>query len=164
MAEKVLPNYVARIDARGRRFFKPEFVKACVADLKSKRATVRELTRKFELSESLLRGWTKGRTSQWPGGNRRRTTRKAAVPNSELLEKALKYDSARNPAEASDRWQISAEHVGLAIAYCQGRISRNAVNAALRGALGHNHKVATSTWLGAVLKWALAHGYKLEAS
>jgi hypothetical protein len=167
MADQKLPSYVEKIDSAGRRFFKQEFVDMLVSDIKTGRTTVTKAHQDFELSRSLIQRWMKGKGGGTPGGSKANITRrKHELENGKtsLLALAEKYDTRDAGSLPAEKWNVNHDHIKLAVAYCEGRISRAAANYALRrlGVGGGKTKLMTTVWLGTVLRWALSNGYSLK--
>lgn len=169
-----LPTYVEKQGTDGRRYYKVEFMERLGNDLREGKMTTTEAHKQFGVPMTLLRRWKLGNVQRVRHGTAKRaaetkprgttagTTKRLANGRhtSELLTRATNYELQRNH-DPGHRWLITPEHVELAIAYCQGKVSRNAVNYALR-TKPTEQKIMTTTWLGAVLKWALENGYALK--
>lgn len=169
MAEQKLPSYVIKIDSSGRRFFKPEFVEILVNDIRTNKTTVKKACEDFNLRDTLVYRWMRGEGGGTPGGAKANTSKTKALKakmngHSSLLDLAADYDRKHAAREVSDAWDINPTHVNLAVRYCRGEISSDAVNFALRkaGLATGKTRVMRSAWLGAVVRWALAHGYDLK--
>lgn len=167
MTEQKIPSYVLKVDAAGRRFFKPEFVEMLVNDIRTEKTTVRKACDDFRLNETLVYRWLRGTGGGTPGGHRAHAGRKRRGTengHTSILALAQKYTEDHGPKDVAEPWAVTPDHVRLAVAYCKGEVPQEAVNYALRktGIARGKVKVMTTSWLGAVLRWALRHGYELK--
>lgn len=166
MVDEKQPSYVDHLGSDGRRIYKREFVDGVVADIKSNKTTINEVSEKFGLDKSSIRRWVNPELRKTHNSTHRTKTTKKASPKSagksfrDLMDMVKDYEGPESPNE--ERWDFGPDHVRVALAYCRGEVSQESVNKALKKLRGTSQsKIVTTAWLGGVFKWAIRNGYDL---
>jgi len=167
MAEQVVPSYVVAVTKSGRRFYKREFIKGLVADLKSAKLTVPQAAEQFHINRSIVYGWLRGPRlggGRSGGGSERQKAARAARVNGAagtmpkgqgtLLERALKMQGTPDPGTRTD---FGREEVELALAYLRGEVDYRTVSKLLPKPRGRKF-IEVPGWSSRAVAWGLKHG------